>query len=61
MEAIRNSLAAILPEKWQFEKRLHLKTLMLNKAIEAMTEAVESKTMAAHLHHVQTNNHTELW
>ncbi len=54
MEAIRDSLASILPEKWQFEKRLHMKTLMLSKAIEAMTEAVESKTMAAHLHHVQS-------
>lgn len=54
MEAIRTSLAKILPEKWRFEKWLTIKTSMVNKVMETVTEVVESKTIANHLHHVQS-------
>lgn len=54
MEDIRKSLAAMLPEKWRFEKWLNIKTSMVNKVMETVTEVVESKTIATHLHHVES-------
>ncbi len=54
MEEIRASLAAIWPEKWRFEKWLGIKTAMVNKVMETVTEVVESKTMASQMHHVES-------
>lgn len=54
MEAIRSSLAAIIPEKWRFEKWLGIKTSMVTKVMETVTEVVESKTISNHLHHVES-------
>ncbi len=52
MEGMRTSFSAILPEKWRFEKWLSLKTMMMGKMMEAMTEVVESKTISTHLYQV---------
>jgi len=54
MESIRAALAKILPEKWRFEKWLSIKTAMVNKVMETVTEVVESKTISTHLHHVES-------
>lgn len=54
MEEIRRSLATILPEKWRFEKWLGIKTAMVNKVMETVTEVVESKTLTNRLHHVES-------
>jgi len=54
MEIIRSSLAKILPEKWRFEKWLGIKTELVSKVMETVTGVVESKTISAHLHHVES-------
>ncbi len=54
MEEIRTSLAKILPEKWRFEKWLNIKTEMVNRVMETITEVVESKSISNHLHHVES-------
>lgn len=51
---MRSSLASILPEKWRFEKWLGIKTGMVNQVMQTVTEVVESKSMANHLHHVES-------
>lgn len=53
MEEIR-SLAALLPDKWRLEKWLDIKTEIVSKMMETVTEVVESKTIAHHLHHVES-------
>lgn len=54
MAGIRTSLAAILPEKWRFEKWLNIKTSMVSKVMETVTEVVESKSLSNHLHRVES-------
>ncbi|MBX7066455.1 MAG: hypothetical protein K1X28_04435 [Parachlamydiales bacterium] len=54
MEELRASLAAVLPEKWRFEKWLGIKTAMVNKVMETVTEVVESKSLTSQLHHVES-------
>lgn len=51
---LRASIAAVLPEKWKFEKWLGIKTAMVNKVMETVTEVVESKTMSNQMHHVES-------
>jgi hypothetical protein len=51
---LRASIAAVLPEKWKFEKWLGIKTSMVNKVMETVTEVVESKTMSNQMHHVES-------
>lgn len=46
--------ATSLPEKWRFEKWLDIKTEMVKRMMETITEVVESKTIAHHLHHVES-------
>jgi hypothetical protein len=52
--AIRTSIAASFPEKWRFEKWLDVKTSMIRKILEAITEVVESKSLSNHLHFVES-------
>jgi len=54
MGKMRAELAVALPEKWRFEKWLNIKTEMVSKVMEAVTEVVESKTISNHLHHVES-------
>ncbi len=54
MGEIRKSLATVLPEKWRCEKWLKIKTEMVGKMMETVTEVVESKTISTHLHHVES-------
>jgi hypothetical protein len=54
MAEIRASVSKILPEKWRFEKWLNIKTAMVNKVMETVTEGVEAKTISNHLHHVES-------
>lgn len=54
MTEIRASLASVMPEKWKFERWLGIKTSMLNKMMETITEIVESKTITSHLHHIKS-------
>ena len=54
MVKLRKSLAEILPEKWRFEKWLEIKTGMVSKMMETVTEIVESKTMSTQMHHVES-------
>ncbi|OGN55680.1 MAG: hypothetical protein A2796_00695 [Chlamydiae bacterium RIFCSPHIGHO2_01_FULL_44_39] len=51
---LRGSLAEILPQKWRFEKWLSMKSHMISKMMDAVTEIVESKNMSIQLHHVQS-------
>lgn len=53
MEELRMQARA-LPEKWRLEKRLDLQTKMTGQMMETMTQVVESKTMANHLHRVES-------
>jgi hypothetical protein len=46
--------AADLPEKWRLEKWLEVKTELGEKMMESITQAVESKTIGHHLHHVES-------
>jgi hypothetical protein len=48
------SMAASLPEKWRLEKWLELKTIMMTKIMQTVTEVVEAKTISHHLHHVES-------
>ena len=50
------SASTDLPEKWRQEKWLDLNMQMGLKIIEVMTELVEEKTMAHHLHHVESKS-----
>lgn len=43
-----------LPEKWQLEKWLDLKTKGGIKVMEAITQLIESKTIGHHLHHIES-------
>lgn len=52
MGEMRSSLATLMPEKWRFERWFSLKSLMIEKVMSTMTEAVESKTISTHLHQV---------
>lgn len=54
MEELRVSLASILPEKWRFEKWLGIKTAMVSKVMETVTEVVESKSLHSQMHHVES-------
>lgn len=54
METIRSSLAAVLPEKWRFEKWLGIKTSMMNRVMETVAEVAESKAITSRLHHVES-------
>lgn len=54
MDEIRAHLATIIPEKWQFEKWLNIKTNMVNKVMDTVTEVVESKNLSSLLHHVES-------
>jgi len=53
MEELR-SVSADFPEKWRQEKWLDLNIDMGLKMIQVMTELVEGKTVAQHLHHVES-------
>jgi len=53
MEALR-CVSADFPEKWRQEKWLDLNMQVGVKMIEVMTELVEGKTVAQHLHHVES-------
>ncbi len=54
MDEIRTTLATIIPEKWQFEKWLTIKTNMVNKVMDTVTEIVESKNLSSLMHHVES-------
>lgn len=54
MAKIRTTLANMLPEKWRFERWLEIKTGMISKIMETITEVVESKTMSTQMHHVES-------
>ncbi len=54
MGEISALLAKVMPEKWRFEKWLEIKTAMVSKVMETVTEVVESKTMTNQLHHVES-------
>jgi hypothetical protein len=54
MGEIRAFLSKSLPEKSRIEKWLQLKSEMLGKVMETVTEVVESKTISSHLHHVES-------
>jgi hypothetical protein len=53
MEELRH-VSADFPEKWRQEKWLSLNIDMGLKMIEVMTELVEGKTVAQHLHHIES-------
>lgn len=53
MKELRSQTVS-LPEKWRLEKWLELKTETTSRIMETVTEVVESKTIAHHLHHVES-------
>lgn len=53
MEELRH-VSADFPEKWRQEKWLDLNTQMGLKMMEVVTRLVEEKTVAEHLHHVES-------
>ncbi len=50
----RHHLASALPEKLRYEKWLQIKTEMLNRVMGSVAQVAESKSISAHLHHVES-------
>ncbi|PIS02287.1 MAG: hypothetical protein COT85_05845 [Chlamydiae bacterium CG10_big_fil_rev_8_21_14_0_10_42_34] len=51
---IRSILSLVLPEKWKQEKWLGIKTGLVSKGMEKVTEIVETKAITNLLHHVES-------
>lgn len=54
LSEIQTAFSSIFPEKWRAEKWLTARSAMVSKVMEAITQVVESKTIATHLHHVES-------
>jgi len=53
LEGLKGEFADF-PERWRSEKWINLKTQMGLKMMHALTDLVESKTIASHLHHIES-------
>jgi hypothetical protein len=54
IENARSDFASRFPEKWRNEKWLEVKSEMLNAMMASVTTAAEGKSLAAHLHRIES-------